>query len=326
MLSTSYLVRGIIVTNYFFSFNQQYRFNLCHDKIIVNSRYENEQIVLHGELTSKVLIPLFPKLSRPLSMETVMGQTACSYEQVNKLFQTLCARNIFIRQEASYFTDTGNHISNYLSTKENFRIIIVADFYMSQFEFFNQSLLVDNNVSIEYIFYNMDSAMFENVSKVINEKTEQNKKVTVKYAPNEEIIERLLTEDSGNLLIEIQYEQIYDSYQLTTQLQLNEYCEKHQLSVIFLSLSANSFLIGPFYIPKKTASFSDFLENKVDVPKEEPSNFFVNAMLAESAIGIITNEVNWFLYRSTSPILLNHVVYSSNLLLENNRLNIFFYN
>lgn len=309
----------------FFSFNQQYMFRLCKDKIIVNSRYEKEQIVLHGELTSKVLIPLFSKLSRPLSMKTVISQTACSYDQVNQVFQTLCERNILIGQEASYFTNTENHISNYLRIKENFHIIIITDFYMSQFKFFNKSLLVDNKVSIEYIFYNMDSEMFKNIVGVINENTEQNKKVTVKYASSEEKIERLVTEDSGNLLIEMQYGDVYNDHQLATQLQMNGYCEEHQLPVIFLSFSANSFLIGPFYIPKNTASFSDFLENKVSVPKEEPSNFFVNAMLSETAIGFITNEINWFLYRSTSPILLNHVVYSSNLLLENNRINIYIY-
>lgn len=82
-------------------------------------------------------------------------------------------------------------------------------------------------------------------------------------------------------------------------------------------------MLGPFFIPGYTASYTDFLKQNINF--EQDNNLYINPLLADTLIGVLVNEINWFVFGNSTPLLIDNIIYSTSLRLENMHIKVYKY-
>lgn len=290
---------------YYYTLNKRFEFSVQKKVVIITDTYLRTQFSLSGEMTSKILIPIVLKSGNFITIDEIKKLTGENTHNIETTLRKLLERDFVIKYSERMLSDTKNMPAVVGGIDCDLEIIIVTDFYMSQLTSLENAFLDVKNIKFKYIFIDFDEHLFQEVV-MLKVKSEHNN--VYKGTGN---VEQLISQFSNALIVSLRYKN-FEKYRVdSTNRVIEEYSLRNNIPVIYGFLSAKNFTVGPLYIPKKTASLNDFILCSDTLPETTKENFSINQLLSDSMMALLINEINWYLFKNVSPLLIDNVRYYS---------------
>ncbi|KRL06623.1 hypothetical protein FD46_GL000295 [Liquorilactobacillus oeni DSM 19972] len=255
----------------------------------------------------------YDKLFYPIKINEIAEQSGCCVNEVKELFEKLLRRKIVIKESSNFLLDTINYPAQLCKFNKKIQVLVLSDVYITQLLTIKESFKINKNIFFTYIFNNINNNLFDKgISHLIND--HNNKAINLDDRTK---FKDIIKNKEYNLIISLDYGNINKFKKNDKNYFLEHFAIVHNVPVIYANLNAQSYLVGPLYVPKKTAPFTSLSKCNVQFPKENEQNILISPLLAGIVVNIIINELNWFCFRIVTPLLMNRVIYSSNTMLEN---------
>lgn len=295
----------MLMEKYYYALNERFNFNVQRNMVVITDTYLKTQFSLSGEMTSKILIPIILKSERFITIDGIKKLTNENIDDIKNTLEKLLDREFIIKYEQGTLIDTENLPAAVGNFNGNVEIIVVTDFYMSQLFLLEEAFLSVKGVKFKYIFINFDEELFRKVS-MLKVKNKHNN--VYRESKN---FRQLISESPNSLIVSLRYGNLENSRVDSINKIIEDHASKSNISVLYGFLNVKSFAVGPLYIPKKTATLNDFILCNNTLPKSNKENFSINQLLSITMIALLINEINWYLFKNVSPLLIDTIRYYS---------------